>query len=92
MLEIYRVRTLQLHILEEKKKVLRKQIIVVDVKTLTLLSDKLTLLLDLLQYVSTGNSITLQPTFKDFLFDSQEKGSSTSPWSQTSNNMKHQHA
>lgn len=62
-----------------------------DVRALTLPSDKLTPLLDLLQYVSTGNSITLQPTFKDFLFDSWEKGSSTSPWSQASN-TKHRHA
>lgn len=67
-LEIYRLRPLQLHILEEKKKnVLRKQITVVDVRTLTPLPDKSTLRPDLQQYVSTGNSITPPPTFKDFL-------------------------
>lgn len=55
---------------------LRKQITVVDVRTLTPPPDKSTLRLDPPQYVSTGNSITLRSTSQDFLSDSWEKGSS----------------
>lgn len=55
---------------------LKKQITVVDVRTLTPPPDKSTLQLDPPQYVSTGNSITLWPTPQDFLSDSWEKGRS----------------
>lgn len=59
---------------KKRKKVLRKQITVVDVRTLTPPPDKLTLRHDPPQYVSTGNSITLPVNFSRFPVWQLEKG------------------
>ena len=73
--EIYRRWPLLLHILEEKKKSVKKTNAACGCGGSD--SGRLTNRPWAWppQYVSTGNSITLRPTFNGFLFDSPEKGS-----------------